>query len=234
MRLAVPSGVLSCDTAFWMALSPKSSLSASLMPVSAVFSTTDNGSLEEFNDTVKEACTIDTFSCALALARTFTLLSSLAWTGVAAVVLPDVAETGVAMKWLLLEYLLIIGRLKNNCSPLDRNYDHTDLSLARLRNLWRPGAPRPPGAIRRDPHRRQPERDRRSHHVVLQAGQRFPAGPAILPDHRHHDAAVPGMGRARAQVRRHRRASLLQAGHHRRRLQHHPLRRRDHPLHVLA
>jgi hypothetical protein len=71
------------------------------MPVSAVFSTTDIGSLEEFNDTVKEACTIDTLSCALALAAGDITLSSLGWTDVA--VLPDVADTGVAMMLLLMD-----------------------------------------------------------------------------------------------------------------------------------
>jgi len=107
MRLAVPSGVLSCDTAFWMALSPNWSLSASLMPVSAVFSVTDRGSLDEFNDTSNEACTIDTFSCALALTG--------AATGAAEA--PEVADMGVATMELLMKYPSIIGGLTNNCSP---------------------------------------------------------------------------------------------------------------------
>jgi hypothetical protein len=90
------------------------------MPVSAVFSTTDSGSLEEFSDTVKDACTIDTFNCALALAAGDITLSSLGWTEVAVLaVLPDVADTGVAMMLLLMDDLVIIGSFKNNCSTHD-------------------------------------------------------------------------------------------------------------------
>jgi len=79
------------------------------MPVSAVFSTTDNGSFEELIDTVKEACTMEAFKSALALAAGDSGLSSLDWTGAAELL--AVAETGVAIILLLIEHAGIIGRI---------------------------------------------------------------------------------------------------------------------------
>jgi hypothetical protein len=68
--------------------------------------------LEEFNATVKEACTIELLSCALALAVDDILLSSLAAAGtlllaeVLAEMPPEVADTGVAMISLLMRGIL--------------------------------------------------------------------------------------------------------------------------------
>jgi hypothetical protein len=68
-------------------------------------------------------------------------------------------------------------RLYNRAIPLEAVRDvQSHLPLARLRNLWRRAAPRPPGAVRRRAHRCRAQRDRRAHHAVLQAG------PDYLPD----------------------------------------------------
>ena len=52
-----------------------------------------------------------------------------------------------------------------------------------------------PVAVRRHPHRRRAQRDRRAADDLLPAGARLPAEPRGLPDHRHHAAAVPGARR---------------------------------------
>ena len=108
------------------------------------------------------------------------------------------------------------------------------LPVARLRNLRRQRAPRPAGAVCRHPHRCRAERGRRAGDALLPAGQRLPARPAVLPDHRHHAPGMPGEGHSRTPLRGTHRAGAGPARHHRRGVQHDPFRRRDHAFHVLA
>ena len=109
-----------------------------------------------------------------------------------------------------------------------------ELLLARLRDLRHRAAARPPGAVRRHPHRCRAERDRRAGDALLPAGARLPARPRVLPADRHPAADLPGAGPARARVRRGDRGRACAAGHDRRRLQQHPLRRRGDAPSVLA